>query len=217
MFKGFSPRTLEFMFNIRFNNNKAWFDEHKQEYLQDFYNPMKALGQAVLQRMQVDFPDRGLFVKTARIYRDARRVRDGKPYRDNLWFTIESAAPYSAFWFDLTPENWIYGMGFWPNAALMAKLRARMEQNPKKVERLIAPLEKQSEFTLEGEEYARKKSSPSQKLAPWYNKKCIVLAHRQKNSEELYSPDLADRLAEGFKFLMPFYEYISEVGSDPTP
>jgi len=43
MFEGFSPRTIDFMWNIRFYNNKAWFNTRKAEYLQDFYAPMKAL------------------------------------------------------------------------------------------------------------------------------------------------------------------------------
>jgi uncharacterized protein (DUF2461 family) len=31
MFEGFSPRTIDFMWNLRFNNRKPWFEEHKEE------------------------------------------------------------------------------------------------------------------------------------------------------------------------------------------
>jgi len=34
MFTGFSEKTIDFMRNIRLNNSKAWFDEHKDEFKQ---------------------------------------------------------------------------------------------------------------------------------------------------------------------------------------
>ena len=223
MFKGFSPRTIDFMWNIRMNNEKDWFDAHKDEYLNNFYNPMKALGQEVFKRLDEDYPDYGLKLKVSRIYRDARRVRDGKPYRDLLWFSIEkpiegeqwTASP--VFWFELNPENWSFGFGYFAKAANMAKFRARIDKNPKQFEKLIAHLDKQTDIKLEGDEYARKKEAPTSKTAAWYNKKHIMLTHGMKNGEELYSPDFADRIYNGFKFMMPFYDYFITIDNDPEP
>lgn len=221
MFEGFSPLTIDFMHNIGLNNNKPWFEVHKHEYLRDFYNPMKELGQDVLQQVNTKYAEYGFMNKTARIYRDARRVRDGNPYRDLLWFTI--ATPTSdwryvpGFWFELAPESWLFAMGLFTNAAVMAKLQARIDRHPKKFEKLIAPLEKQSEFVLDGPDYVRKKEAPSLKTAAWYNKKHFMLIHRQQNGDELYSPELVNRLVSGFDFLMPFYDYFSTLGSDPIP
>jgi hypothetical protein len=31
MFEGFSQATIDFMWNIRLNNNKEWFEAHKDE------------------------------------------------------------------------------------------------------------------------------------------------------------------------------------------
>jgi uncharacterized protein (DUF2461 family) len=42
MFEGFSQHTLDFMWHLKFNNNKPWFDAHKDEFVQDFQTPMKA-------------------------------------------------------------------------------------------------------------------------------------------------------------------------------
>lgn len=167
MFEGFSPRTIDFMHNIRMNNNKTWFEAHKDEYLRDFYNPMKELGQDVLEQLNADYAEYGFMNKTARIYRDARRVRDGNPYRDLLWFTI--ANPHAdwmlvpGFWFELAPERWLFAMGMFTNAAAMAKLQARIDRNPKEFENMIAPLEEQDEFVLEGPDYVRKKEAPTPK------------------------------------------------------
>lgn len=222
MFSGFSPRTIDFMWNLRFNNRKDWFEEHKAEFVQDFQNPMKALGGEVFSKIAADYGKYGFAHKVSRIYKDARRVRDGEPYRCNMWFSIEkpseewTATP--VFWFELTPEMWRYGLGYYQARPItMAKLRARIDRDPKKFEKLIAPLGKQAEFILEGDEYKRKKTAPSPKTADWYNKKSIILVHEQPNGDELYSRELADRLVEGYKFLMPFYDYLISLDSDPDP
>lgn len=33
MFQGFSQQTNDFLWGIRFNNERSWFEAHKQEYL----------------------------------------------------------------------------------------------------------------------------------------------------------------------------------------
>ena len=222
MFNGFLPETIDFMWNLRFNNEKQWFDEHKDVFTNVFQNPMKALGNDVFNHMTEAYPDYDFKLKISRIYRDARRVRDGKPYRDNMWFTIEKPSEEwtstPVFWFELSIEGWSYGLGYYAaKAATMAKLRVRIDKATTKFENLIALLENQNEFVPEGEEYSRKKTAPSAKTQPWYNFKNVSLIHRQENGEELYSKELVDRLISGYKFLMPFYDYFITLDSDPEP
>ena len=144
MFTGFTQKTVDFMWNIRMNNNKAWFEEHKDEFKSDFQAPMKELGQEVFERITADYADYGFIHKLSRIYKDARRVKDGNLYRDNLWFSIEKpsaeneeSAGILTFWFDLNPEGYSYGLGYYAaKAATMEKLRKRIDGNPKEFERL---------------------------------------------------------------------------------
>lgn len=222
MFEGFSSRTIDFMWSIRLNNEKPWFEAHKDEYLRDFLGPMKELGKEVFGRVAAAYGGRGFIHRVSRIYKDARRLRGSGPYKDTLWFSIEkpseewTCAP--VFWFELSPGSWSYGMGYYQAKPItMAKLRARIDSDPKKFEKLIAPLEAQEEFVLDGPEYARKKAAPTPKTAEWYNKKSFSLIHSQQNGEELYSPELVDRLASGFGFLMPLYDYFVTLDSDPAP
>lgn len=222
MFEGFSPRTFDFMLNLRFNNNKAWFDEHKDDYLRDFLGPMKALGQEVFGRISSDFGKHGFIHKVSRIYKDARRVRDGEPYRTNLWFSIERPSEEwtstPVFWFELSPEEWSFGLGYYRALPMtMAKFRARIDGNPKAFEKLIAPLGKQSEFVLDGPEYSRIKEAPTEKTAEWYNKKTLSLISTNPIGDELFSPKLVERLVSGYAFLMPFYDYFITLDSDPAP
>ena len=47
MFKGFTDATTDFLWNIRFNNEREWFNEHKQEYIDHLWEPFKALAHDV--------------------------------------------------------------------------------------------------------------------------------------------------------------------------
>ena len=40
MFTGFTNETVDFMWGIRFNNERNWFEAHKEAYLKHFYQPM---------------------------------------------------------------------------------------------------------------------------------------------------------------------------------
>jgi len=221
-FEGFSQQTFDFIWNLRLNNERVWFEAHKDEYLKYFQGPMKALGNDVFERIMSDFEGRNFLFKVSRIYKDARRVHGGDPYRTNLWFSIEAPSEVwtstPVFWFELAPENWSYGLGYYSaRPETMAKLRARIDRDPKAFEKIVAPLSRQSEFIMDGPEYKRKKEAPTPKTAPWYNRKSFSLIHEQPNGEELFSPKLADRLVEGYSFLMPLYDYFITLDADPAP
>jgi uncharacterized protein (DUF2461 family) len=120
---------------------------------------------------------------------------------------IENSAILT-FWFELNPMGWSYGLGYYAaKATTMAKLREKIDENPKKFEKLIDLLHSQNEFILDGEEYARKKQAPTEKIQEWYNKKSFSIIHFGEIGNELFSDKLADRIVDGYKFLMPFYDY----------
>ena len=218
MFEGFSPATIDFMRSIRLNNNKPWFEAHKDDYKHHFHAPMKALGQDVFARINAAYGGRGFVHKLSRIYRDARRVRDGNPYRDHLWFSIEKPTGAGdsndvlTFWFSLGPDEWSYGLGYYAaKAATMENFRARVNTNPNALETLVNRLHNQNEFALEGPEYARPKTAPTPKTQAWYNKKSFSLIHYGQIDDALFAPAFADRLVEGYAALMPFYDYFAGI------
>ena len=183
---------------------------------------MKALCDEVYERFTDRHPDLDLIAKVSRIYRDARRLFGRGPYKDHLWLSIhqplEHPGSLPTFWFELEPEGYSYGMGFWEAPALtMAKLRARMDREPKPMEKLARRLNRQEVFALTGTDYKRPRPAPSKLLEPWYSKKNFVLSHEAAHEELLWGHGLADTLVEGFEFLLPYYEYILAVSADPDP
>ena len=194
MFTGFTDATVDFLWGIRFNNERPWFEAHKETYLSELYRPMKDLGAEIYDFLSEQRPEDPMVCRVSRIYRDARRLHGRGPY-------------------------WGYGMGCWMARPMdMAKLRSRIVRDPKPMEKLTKALRGQTEFTLGGDTYKRPKAgAPSELLAPWFQMKTISITHEEKLTEELFSRDVVDRIKTGYTFLLPYYAYFLTLPSDPEP
>ena len=223
MFTGFTDETVDFMWGIRFNNERSWFEAHKQTYLTQFYQPMKELADEIYAFLQERRPDYGLIRKVTRIYRDARRLHGRGPYKESLWFSVEQPTEqwtaHPTFWFELMPEGWTYGMGYYmPKPVTMAKLRARIDRDPKTMMDLTARLARQKEFVLETEDYKKPRSTaPTPELEPWYKMKSFVICHNDKLTDELFGREVVAHLQKGYEFLLPYYDYFVTLDGDPDP
>ena len=221
MFTGYTDQTVDVFWGIRFNNDRAWFAEHKQEFQDAVTTPTKALAGELYGWFQEAYPDLHLNVHISRIYRDARRLHGRGPYKEHLWFTIER--PHERFesvpalYFELAPNYYSYGCGYWDaGAATMAKLRARIDNDPKPLERLARRLNK-SKFVLSGEQFKRPKGDAGKLLNPWYNRKNIAIGYDDNPEGVLFTPQLKGEVLDGFRFLMPYYQYLDTLAGDMEP
>ena len=222
MFQGFTQGTTDFLWGIRFNNERGWFLAHKEEFQTLVDAPLRELASQVSQAINDKFPNLQLNCKVSRIYRDARRLYGRGPYKDHLWFGRRRMAPSEGaepgFYLEVAPEYYSYGMGCWdPTPVTMAKLRARIDRDPEPLKQLARRLEKHGEFTLEGQMYKRPKGDPGRLLYPWYNRRQISLTSDHNCDGLYFSPQLADQVVNGFTFLMPYYDYLCSVMADPAP
>lgn len=222
MFEGFSQASVDFLWGLRLNNERSWFQAHKEEFQTTVDIPLRALAEEITARMTQEFPKLGLRCKVSRIYRDARRLFGRGPYKDHLWFALrrpsENEGSTPCFYFEIAPEYYSYGMGCWdPTPVTMAKLRARIDRDPEPLKQLARRLEKHGEFTLEGQMYKRPKGDPGRLLYPWYNRRQISLTSDHNCDGLYFSPQLADQVVNGFTFLMPYYDYLCSVMADPAP
>ena len=221
MFTGYSDKTVDFFWQIRFNNSREWFAPRKQEFADVIMNPTKELANELFDWFTEQYPKLGLNVHISRIYRDARRLHGRGPYKEHLWFTIER--PHERFesvpalYFELAPNYYSYGCGYWEaGAATMAKLRARIDNDPKPLERLARRLNK-SKFVLSGEEFKRPKGDAGKLLNPWYNRKNIAIGYDDNPEGVLFTPQLKGEVLDGFRFLMPYYQYLDTLAGDMEP
>ena len=145
-FDGFSERTLRFLRGLSENNNKPWFDAHREDYDEGIVEPAKAFVSALGTRLRkisktVQFEPRingSLF----RINRDIRFSKDKRPYKDHLdlwfWHGKEKGWEMPGFWFRLTSDQLTLGAGMhgfekatldrYRKAVLAPKSGARLEK-----------------------------------------------------------------------------------------
>ena len=222
MFQGFSQGAVDFLWGVRFNNERSWFEAHKQEYLDLVIAPLQELGRQVHAAMTAAYPKEQLNLHVSRIYRDARRLHGRGPYQDHLWFTIrpeqEGWTHVPAFYFEIAPEYHSLGMGYYgAEPVTMAKFRSRIDRDPAPMEKLARRLSRQHRFVLEGEMYKRPKGDPGPLLFPWYNRKNIALTWDRNCEGSLFTPELAGEAEESFRFLKPYYDYFLSLRGDPAP
>jgi len=215
VFTGIPPEAFQFLLELRFNNNREWFQAHKSVYLQQVKQPVfqlcAALSDAALQMdpMLEVRPERVV----SRIYRDARRLRGRPFYRDEVWFSYWQT-PYREghsfhFYFYMNPDDYGWGCGFYdPNVREMDALRRRILNQPDTFRALICDPRLQG-YTLHGPDYKRPKGTTGDALLDtWYNKKSISLSVERPVDARAFSPALLDELQQALRDFTPIYHFI---------
>ena len=212
----YDQQTVDFLWGIRFNNDRSWFQEHKEQYQTHLLAPTRALGEQLYDGLHAMLPHEPLILKVSRIYRDARRLHGQGPYKDHLWLCVRTGdqdwTGRPTFYFEIAPDYYSYGMGFWCAApALMALYRQRIDADPKPLEKLVRRFDRQQTFRLTGPEYARSKGQVSDLLRPWYQKKSLSLQCEAPLDQRIFSPQLPQEILESFRELLPFYRYFTDL------
>lgn len=204
-----------FLWGIRLNNEKAWFENNKSTYTDKVQKPMKALADD-LWRLMEDKYALGTRPHVSRIYRDARRTHGKGPYKDHLWLSLRrSAEEWTAaptFFFEITPDDWSYGMVCaFGRSDFMRTFREKVTAEPARFDRLAAGLAERGHFGVWGDEYKRRFPAPSEISEPWFNRKFICFIHEEKWNDRISSPDLAQQLFGEMGAEIELYRYFCEI------
>jgi uncharacterized protein (TIGR02453 family) len=137
-----TPRTFKFLRELAQNNNREWFTENKQRYLDDVRDPLLqfvagfAPRLAKISRNMVADPSPvggSLF----RIYRDTRFSPDKRPYKTHAGMTFRHANGRDVhgpvFYLHLEPGTVFMAAGMWhPQPDVFGKVRDAIVANPKR-------------------------------------------------------------------------------------
>jgi len=222
MFEGFSQEGVDFFWQLRLNNSREWFQPRKEQYHTLLEDPMRQFGLELREEMGRRWPKLPLHLKLSRIYRDARRLHGRGPYKESLWLVLlqpgDEERNVPGFYCELGPRGFSTGMGFYQAPPLyMAKLRARIDRDPAPLEKLARVLNRQDRFALDGELYRRPKGEKGPLLNPWYNRKNFSIDWERPCEGSVFTSALVGETAGGLDFLMPFYQYLYALDSDPVP
>ena len=117
-FNGITPKAIELLSENRFNDSKAFYEEHKEELKQLATIPMRQIV-LDLAEMMTELDDKMYtdpVYTVSRIRRDTRRSKSKMMYRENLWLMLRRhkkqypCAPF--FWFEFSPVCYTMGLGF---------------------------------------------------------------------------------------------------------
>ena len=223
-FTGFSLKTVDFLHRLSENNNRVWFDAHRQTYENDVLTPLKNLVSDMAGFMLGIDPylevTPAVNKTISRIYRDTRFSKDKSPLRSHMWIVFKRPrkdwqdAP--GYFFEIFPDWYRYGMGFYKaTRRTMDRFRQSIDEDTDAFLSVIEPFYKKGTFELKEETFKRPLPSPhSDIIQDWYQRKTFYLSCDRAIDERLFSPGLEDDLIQGFTQLAPLYTYLWKIRSD---
>ena len=213
MFEGSTPETVDFLWGIRMNNNRDWFLDHKKQYVDTLYEPMKELGKLLFEPF-LEKP--GSILKVSRIYRDAR-LHHPLPYKESLWCCIRQDVDWWAenpcLFFEIRPEGVSYGFSLWhPKTAAMEAFRQKIAADPDRFLTLLRQTERSTGIPVTAETYKRPKPPEDPVLAPYFAWKADIGCIRgEEVGEAMFGPALGHRARTMTEQLIPLYDYFCEI------
>lgn len=220
VFKGFSPKTFQFLSDLKNNNNKEWFDAHKHIYESELLNPLKGLFQAlypIMYNIDAEFEMRA-HRAISRIYRDTRFSHNKDPYKTFMWMTFqcpvsrEEWKDLPGYFLELGENSYTLGLGlFQPKKKVMDSLRDAIIYEPEEFQRVTQETVLDRGYTVNGEEYKRPiPNELPEYFQQWFQRKGIWVEKVKPTGEELYSGSFADLIIEDFKALEWLYNFMKE-------
>jgi uncharacterized protein (TIGR02453 family) len=212
--------TLEFLSLLRNNNNKAWFDNHR-----DLYDKARAnayeFASGLLEKMTaLDHSLHALSAKDCmfRINRDVRFSQDKSPYKSHMGIVLTQGGKKSglaSYYVHIEPGYSFVGGGVWmPEAAALSRIRKEIHYEWKAFQNILShpsfmtnfrDLDKEPETLLKKPPKGFDADDPG--IA--YLKLKSFTATRAIPDSQLTSPHLIDETLATFSALKPLLDFLS--------
>jgi uncharacterized protein (TIGR02453 family) len=208
---------LDFLKLLKQNNNREWFNEHKDQYNEQ-YVLIEAFTDELLNGLNVhDLIETPSGKKSLqRIYRDTRFSKEKIPYKNHWAGSFKRATKQrrGGYYFHIEPGNTFVGGGFQaPNPQDLKRIREELSSDPGALRRILStPLFKNTFGTLLGDQVttAPKGFSIDNEAIDLLRFKQFLLIKRFTD-EEVLNPLFSQQVGQVFKNMRPFFNYMSEV------
>ncbi|MEM8908515.1 MAG: DUF2461 domain-containing protein [Bacteroidota bacterium] len=208
-----TPAHFTFLEELKENNNRPWFNEHKDRYLAA-HATMKAFTEQLMNEMSLQ--DEIEAIRLHRIYRDVRFSKDKSPYKSHFSGGLKRATKWrrGGYYFHIEPDNSFVAGGFWaPNSPDLKRIRQEIAADDKVLRKILNAAKFKKYFgELKGEQVktAPKGYAKDHPAIDLLRYKQLYVMHTFTN-EEVLSPRFVKTVAKGFKNMRPFFDYMSEV------
>ena len=205
--------TLEFLTQLKENNNREWFTENKKRFDSEQKTTKTFFTQILTNLEKIDSIEK---MQMHRIYRDIRFSKDKTPYKNHFSVSFDRTKPLlrGGMYLHIENDTSFVGGGFWePNNEDLFRIRKEIELDASDLKEIITDKTFVSYFgTLEGEELKTApkgfdKTHPDIELI---RKKQFVIRRKFSNKEVL-SPNFQEEVLATFKAMRPFFDYMSDV------
>lgn len=223
-FSGFDPKAIQFLRDLKVNNNREWFTDNKQVYKDYVEASMLCLFESLSATMSLIDPTFYLEPKPAkvisRIYRDIRFSKDKSPYRTTSWLSFKRELKdwkcFPTYFLELSAENITFGMGFYEaDKSTMDNLRNRIDETPGLVEQVITNIHNETDFSIEGDKYKRiLNPNLNEPLSSLYQSKNIYLIQQVALDDSVYNGDIRFKLMEQFLKTSEFYQFLLSINKN---
>ena len=211
-----TKNNFNFLSQLKKNNNRDWFNSHKDEYLNQ-HKDMIAFADAVLNEMNKHDNIETVSGKKSlfRIYRDVRFSKDKSPYKTHWAGGFKRATKQlrGGYYFHIEKGNTMVGGGFWaPNKDDLLRFREDIAFDAKPLRKIITSKVFKDTFgTLDGEQLKTApkgfdKEHPDVDLLRY---KQYVIS-KKFTDKEVMSADFYKTVSDTFKKMRPFFDYMSE-------
>ncbi|MEW6468591.1 MAG: DUF2461 domain-containing protein [Bacteroidota bacterium] len=136
--------TLDFLKNLKKNNNKAWFDRNKPKYL-EAKQDVENLVQSVIDELgKTDRSVAGMDARKCvfRIYRDVRFSKDKSPYKTNMGASINPGGKKTVgtgYYIHVEPgASFVAGGIYMPETPQLNAIRQEIDYNAKEFLKIIS-------------------------------------------------------------------------------
>jgi len=217
-FEGFPATGVEFLKQLKKNNNRDWFAKHKSEYEEFVKFPMQCLVASLKTPMkkivsEIDVnPKRNMF----RIYRDTRFSKNKTPYKTHIAavFHLKGHWQQSAgYYVHIEPGNIYVGGGIYmPDSNQLKSIRHAIAEQPKEFSSIVESKPFKKRFvTLEGDKLQRAPLGypTDHPMIEWLKHKSFYTGVEWKESE-CYSPKFIDKIVNVYKELLPLIRFLNE-------
>jgi uncharacterized protein (TIGR02453 family) len=219
-FDGFPTEGIDFLKRLKRNNNRPWFEKHKEEYEVSVKLPMQSLIAALhphFDRFAPEFdvnPKRSIF----RIYRDVRFSKDKTPYKTHVaaHFVLRGkpkGIEGSGYYMHVEPGEIFVGGGIYmPDNDQLKKIRKAIAGQPERFLSIVRQSKFKKTFgALEGEKLQRppKGYEPDHPMAEWLKHKQFFVGTEWPESRCLKGKFAAE-VATVFETATPLVRFLNE-------
>ncbi|WP_457616027.1 DUF2461 domain-containing protein [Lutibacter sp.] len=208
-----SPSILNFLSQLKENNNRAWFQENKAAFKKEqlqvkhFFNQIEA---------GLNIHDTIEGQKMFRIYRDVRFSKDKTPYKPHfaVHFTRASKRLRGGYYLRIRPGESFLAGGFWePNKEDLFRIRKEFEADASEMRTIIRnPVFKKYFGELQGSalKTAPRGFDKNHSNIDLIKKKQFIVVRNFTDAQVCASNFLTD-IDNSYKAMRPFFDYMSDV------